>query len=130
MTAAEIGGKKLDDAVATMVEIGNMLHISKLIEMQNSESDFHLDVHTVMSGCFNFEGSDVFMHTTTLHQLNNMARAVECGWPTQAHLDGAFNLCTKDFGVIGMGMNSMGAKLNTVSLSLAATVAVQRSRRT
>ncbi len=44
---------------------------------------------------------------------------MECGWPTQAHFDGAFNLCTKDFGVIGMGVNSMGAKLNTVLLSLA-----------
>ena len=75
-------------------------------------------MHSVMSRGFDFEGSEVFMHTTTPHLLNNMPRAVECGWPTQAHFDGAFNLCTKDFGVIGMGMNSMGAKLNTVSLSL------------
>ncbi len=76
-------------------------------------------MHTVMSGGFNFEGSEVFMHTTTPNLLNNMPRAEECGWPTQAHFDGAFNLCSKDFGVIGMGMNSMGAKLNAVSLSLA-----------
>ncbi len=70
-----------------MVEIAKMLHISKLIEKHNSESDFHLDMHTVISGLFDFEGSDVFMHTTTPHLLNNMTRAVECGWPTQAHFD-------------------------------------------
>ncbi len=46
---AETGGKKMDETVAAMVEIGTMLHISKLIEKHNSESDFHLDMHTVMS---------------------------------------------------------------------------------
>ncbi len=100
----------MDETVATMVEVGNMLHISKLIEKHNSESDFYLDMHTVMSGGFDFEGSDVFMPPTTPHLLNNLTRAVECGWPPQAHFDGAFNLCTKIFGVIGMGMKSMGTK--------------------
>jgi hypothetical protein len=47
---SETGGKKMDGTVPAMVEIGNMLHISKLIEKDNSESDFHLDMHTVMSG--------------------------------------------------------------------------------
>jgi hypothetical protein len=46
---AEIGGKKMDETVAAMVESGTMLHISKLIEDHNSESDFHLDMHTIMS---------------------------------------------------------------------------------
>jgi hypothetical protein len=96
-----------------------MLHISKLIKDHNSDSDFHLNLHTVMSGGFSFEGNEVFMHTTTPHLSNNMTRAEECGWPTQVHIDGAFNLCSKDFGFIGLGMNSMGAKLNAVSLSLA-----------
>ncbi len=107
------------ETVAAMVEIGTMLHISKLIVKHNSGPDFYIDMHTKMSRGFDFEGSEVFMHITTQHLLNNMTRAVECGWPTQTHFDGAFNLCSKDFGFIGMGMNSMGAKLNTVSLSLA-----------
>jgi hypothetical protein len=75
---AETGGKKMDETVAAMVEIGRILHISKLIEDHNSDSDFHLNMHTVMSEGFNFEGSEVFMHTTTPHILNNMQRAVEC----------------------------------------------------
>ena len=70
----------MDETVAAMVEISTILHISKLIE-HNSKSDFHLDMHTIMSGGFNFEGSEVFMHTTTQHLLNNMARAVECHGP-------------------------------------------------
>ncbi len=76
----------MDETVAAMVEIGTMLHISKLIKKHNSESDFHLNMHTVISGGFSFKDSDVFMHTTTQHFFNNMTRAVECGWPTQAHL--------------------------------------------
>ncbi len=57
---AETGGKKMDETVAAMVEIGIMLHISKLIEKHNSDSDFHLNMHTVMSRVFDFEGSEVF----------------------------------------------------------------------
>ena len=75
---SETGGKKMDETVAAMVEIERILHISKLIEDHNSESDFRLNMHTVMSGGFDFEGSEVFMHTTTPHLLNNMPWAVEC----------------------------------------------------
>jgi hypothetical protein len=32
------------------------------------------------------------------------------------HLDSAFNWCKKDFGLIGIGCNSMGAHNNPVSL--------------
>ena len=118
---AETGGKKMDANIAAMVEIGRMLQIEKLIEKHNSDSGFHLDLHTVISGGFDFEDNEVFIHTSTPHLSNNMARAEECGWPTQLHIDGLFNVCSKDFGVIGLGMNSMGAKLNAVSLSLAGT---------
>ncbi len=68
----------MDETIVAEVEISTMLNLSKLIERHNSESDFHLDMHTVMSGGFHFEGSEVFMHTTTQHLLNNMTRAVEC----------------------------------------------------
>ena len=54
---AETGGKKMDENVAAMFEIRRMLHISNLIEKHNSESDFHLNMHTVMPGGFNFDGS-------------------------------------------------------------------------
>ena len=116
---AETGGKKMDESIAAMVEIGRMMHIDKVIKDHNSDSDFHLDLHMVISGGFSFEGNEVFIHTTTAHLANNMARAEQCGWPTQLHLDGLFNVCSKDFGVLGFGMNSMGAKLNAVSFSLA-----------
>ena len=109
----------MDATIGALVGIGNMMLISNVIEKHNSETDiFPLDAHTVISGGDTVEGSEIFLNTTTLHLLNNMTRALECGWPTQAHFNGAFNLCTKDFGVIGIGMNSMGAKLNTVSFTV------------
>ncbi len=67
---AETGGKKMEETVAAMVEIRRMLHISKLIKKHNSDPDFHLNMHTVMSGGFDFEGSEVFIHTTTPHLWN------------------------------------------------------------
>ena len=74
----ETGGKKMDEIVEAMVEIGRMLHIEKLIEKHNSDPAFHLDLHTVISGGFNFEGNEVFIHTSTPHLSNNMSRAEEC----------------------------------------------------
>jgi hypothetical protein len=50
-----------------------------------------------------------------------MARAENCGWQKVGHFDGAFNWCKKDFGMIGFGMNSMGAHFNPVSLSIVNT---------
>ena len=58
------------------------------------------------------------MNITTPHLLNNFARAENCGWQKQAHLDGAFNWCDKNFGIIGIGMNSMGSHFNPVSLNI------------
>ncbi len=47
----ETGGKKVD--------IGSLLNVSRVIEQHNSDLDFHLDTHTVISGGFKFEGSEV-----------------------------------------------------------------------
>ncbi len=63
----------MDETVAAMVEIGRMLHIEKIIEKHKSDPAFHLDLHTVMPGGFNFEGNEVCIHTSTPHLLNNMS---------------------------------------------------------
>jgi hypothetical protein len=47
-----------------------------------------------------------------------MARTENCGWQEQSRFDGVFNWYSKDFGMIGFGMNSIGAHFNTVSLSI------------
>jgi hypothetical protein len=49
------------------------------------------------------------------------ARTENCGWQKQDHFDGTFNLCSMDFGLIGFGMNSMGAHFNPVSLNIVNT---------
>ena len=58
------------------------------------------------------------MNITTAHLLNNLARAENCGWQKQMHVDGTYNWCEKDFGIIGIGMNSMGSHFNPVSINL------------
>jgi hypothetical protein len=58
------------------------------------------------------------MNLTTPHLLINLARAENCGWQKQAHLDGEYNWCRNDFRIIGIGMNSMGSHFNPVSLNI------------
>lgn len=48
----------------------------------------------------------------------NLARLVNCGWQSVIHVDAAFNLCAKDFGMVGIGCNRMGAHFNPISLSI------------
>ncbi len=59
------------------------------------------------------------MVLATLHMLLNLARMQNTGWQRQVHWDGAFNWCTKNFGIIAVGCNSMGAHFNLVSLCIA-----------
>jgi hypothetical protein len=58
---------------------------------------------------------------TTPHPLLNLARAENCEWQRQGHFDGTLNLCSMDFGLMGFGMNSMGAHFNLVSLNIVTT---------
>ncbi len=50
--------------------------------------------------------------------LLNFASMTNCGWQKQFHLDSAFNFCVKDFGLVGIGCNRMGAHFNPISLSI------------
>mmetsp|Transcript_33861 Transcript_33861/g.71037 ORF Transcript_33861/g.71037 Transcript_33861/m.71037 type:complete len:98 (-) Transcript_33861:1689-1982(-) len=59
-----------------------------------------------------------FMNLSTPHLLNNLAPAENCGWQKQAHFDVLFRFCFKDFGVVGIGMNSKGTHFDPVSLNI------------
>ena len=50
--------------------------------------------------------------------LENLARGENLGWQKQIHFDGAYNFCKYDFGALGIGINSMGAHFNPISLSI------------
>ena len=39
-------------------------------------------------------------------------------WQMQGHWGCSFGFCDTDFGLIGFGMNSMGARFNPVSISI------------
>ncbi len=67
---------------------------------------------------YQFKDGVTFMCLSTTHMLLNLARAQNCGWQKQIHLDGAFNFCVKDFGLIGIGCNRMGAHFNPILLSI------------
>jgi hypothetical protein len=79
---------------------------------------FHVEEHQLVCLGHQFEKDVTCMCVTTPHLLNNIPRSENCGWQKVGHLDGAFNWCKKDFGMIGFGMSSMGAHFNPVSLSI------------
>ncbi len=53
-----------------------------------------------------------FMCATTPHLLNNLARANNCKFEVQGHIDGAFGWCSRDFALLGFGVNSSGIESN------------------
>ncbi len=102
-----------------MNELAESISLVKLLERHNDPADpFHMDEHQTVCVGHQFKDGVTFMCLTTPHLINNMVRSENCGCQKTGHFDGAFNLCKKDFGMIGFGMNSMGAHFNPVSLSI------------
>ena len=123
-TRKEVMGKRIpgvgvDGSEGSMNRLAESLSLAKFLERHNDPDDvFHLGEHQPVCLGHQFEGGVTFLCLSTPHLLNNMARAENCGWQKVGHFDGAFNWCKKDFGMIGFGMNSMGAHFNPVSLSI------------
>jgi hypothetical protein len=87
--------------------------------MQNRGAlPYHMDEHQTFCLGYQFKDGVTFMCLSTPHMLNNFARMENCRWQKQTHLDGAFNWCIKDFGLIGIGCNRVGAHFNPISLSI------------
>ena len=105
-----IDGAEIDGSEGSMNQLAETLSLLRFIEWHNDPSvNFHLDEHQVVSCGHQFKDGVRFLNLTTPHLLMNLARAENCGWQKQLHLDGAFNWCRNDFGIIGIGMNSMGS---------------------
>ena len=117
--SARVGGIDLDGSEGAMNQLAESLSLVKFLEKHNDPDDpFHMSEHQPVCVGHQFKNGVTFMTVTTCHLLGNMARAVNAGSQTQGHFDGAFNWCKKDFGLIGFGMNSMGAHFNPVSVSI------------
>jgi hypothetical protein len=117
--AERVGGIALNCSEGKLNELAESLSLVKFLERHNDPADpFHMDEHQPVCVGHQFQDGVTFMSLTTPHFLNNLARAEKIGCQKQGHFDGALNWCGKDFGMIGFGMNSMGAHFNPVSLSI------------
>jgi hypothetical protein len=80
-----------------------------------------MDEHRNFCLGYQFKDGITFVCLSTPHMLLNFAHRAahmtNCGWQKQIHLDGAFNFCVKDFGLVGIGFNRMGAHFNPISLN-------------
>ena len=90
-----------DDTEGSMNRLAESMSLAALIARHNDPQDpYHLDEHEPVCVGHQFADGVTFMTLTTPHLLNNMARAVNCGWQKQGHFDGAFNWCRKDFAMM------------------------------
>jgi hypothetical protein len=113
--ASRSPGVLLDGSEGSMIEFAESLSLQRFIDRHNDPDDpCHLKPHEVVCCAYQFKNGVRFMHTTTPSMLINMAYSVNCRWQSQFHLDGAYNFCKHEFGIIGIGMNSMGAQFNQV----------------
>ena len=112
-------GVDVDGSYGAMIEFAMQKDFGTKIRRHNDTHDsYHLDEHEVVACGYQFSGGVTFLNITTPHLLLNMARAINCGWDTQGHFDGTFNLCVKDFALIGFGVNRMGGHFNPVSINI------------
>jgi hypothetical protein len=119
LMAARIPGINLDDTEGAIVRLAQSRSLSRHIKKHNDPADpYHLNEHQTFCLGYQFKDGVTFMCFSTTHMLLNLARMENCGWQKQIHLDGAFNWCVKDFGLIGIGCNRMGAHFNPISLSI------------
>jgi hypothetical protein len=119
LMADRIPGIIVDGSNGAMVKLAQSISLARFIKKHNDPTDqYHLDEHQVFCLGFQFKDGVIFMVLANIHMLLNLARLQNTGWQRQVHWDGAFNWCTKDFGIIAVGCNSMGAHFNLVSLSI------------
>ena len=117
--SARVKGINLDGSEGAMNELAESMCIVKLLERHNDPEDpFHMSEHQPLCLGHQFKDEITFMCVSSAHLLGNMSRAYNSTCQRQGHWDGAFNWCKKDFGIVGFGMNSMGAHFNPVSLSI------------
>jgi hypothetical protein len=120
LMAERIPGQMLDDTEGSMTKLAKSLSLKTLIKRHNDPADsYHMDAHQVVCLGFQFKDGVRFMVLSTPHFIVNMARSIQCGWQIQGHWDGAFNWCNKDFGLLAFGLNSMGARYNPVTVTIA-----------
>ena len=119
LMAARIPGQSIDGSEGSMTKLAKSLSLKTALKRHNDpEDEYHMDAHQVVCLGFQFKDGVTFMCLSTPHLIVNMGRGIHCGWQTFGHLDGAFNWCNKDFGMIAFGLNSMGARYNQVCVAI------------
>ncbi len=104
--AGRTPGVLLDGSGGSMIELAESLSLQRFIDRHNDPEDpYHLDPHEIVCCAFQFKNGVRLMHSTTPSMLMNMAYSVNCGWQTQFHLDGAYNFCKHEFGIIGISIS-------------------------
>ncbi len=117
--AERVPGIDLDSSEGAMNRLAESISLEKLLARHNDPADeFHMDEHQVVQVGYQFKDGVTFLCATTPHLLNNLARADNCKFEVQGHFDGAFGWCSRDFALLGFGVNSMGAHFNPVSMSI------------
>ena len=117
--AERIPAIDLDNTEGAMNRLADSICLVKLLARHNDPADeFHMDEHQVVQVGHQFKDGVTYMTVTTQHLLNNLARADNCKFEAQGHIDGAFGWCNRDFALLGFGVNSMGDHYNPVSISI------------
>jgi len=88
--------------------------------IHNDEGDsFHLDLHEPFVTAYSVEeDSGVFIAFSTLSMLFNPLKVVNSGWQLQVQADATFRVCVEEVGLLGFGVNSLGAKFHLTVVSM------------
>ena len=79
----------------------------------------HLDLHEPFVTAYSVEeDSGVFIAFSTLSMLFNPLKVVNSRWQLQVQADATFRVCVEEVGLLGFGVNSLGAKFHLTVVSM------------
>jgi hypothetical protein len=121
-------GIPLDNTYGSLQNFCEALFFQTLMQRHNEakDDDHHLRLHQpfviaygIDSDVQSLSGSPgIFMAVSSLWMLLNIGRALNSGWEMQLQVDATFKVCTEAVGVLGFGVNSLGAHMNLVCTAL------------
>ena len=60
----------------------------------------------------------IFIAVSSVWMLLNVCRALNSGWPLQIQADATYGICAEAVGLLGFGVNSLGAHIHLVGMAI------------
>ncbi len=91
-----------------------------------SEPEHHLFLHKPFVIRYSIDAdhqavdnvAGIYIAVSSVWMLLNVCRALNSGWPLQIQADATYGICAEAVGLLGFGVNSLGAHIHLVGMAI------------